>query len=67
MADEIDSLDLQNRLLTTTAGETLPITDLVDARGRPALTPDHAVLCIAGRPGRWLSVRMAPFDRRAFH
>lgn len=64
---EIQELDLVNRFIITADREVLPITNLVDGRGRPALSTDHAVLLIAGKPGRWLSVRLAAYDRRAFH
>jgi len=60
---EVVTLDFVDRILETRDCRIFPIAHLFDARGRE--TGDHraAVLCIAGYPGRWFSVRLKQFLR----
>lgn len=61
---EIREVDLVNRLILTSDDRSLPITDLFDDHGHLTRDYNSAVMCIAGRPGEWLSVKLARYDRK---
>jgi hypothetical protein len=63
MAVELQSIDFAAGEVTTSDNRILPIVDLFDARGRPTLASHHAILCVAGDPGGWVSFKLAEFDR----
>lgn len=63
MAVELRTIDFAAREVTTTDDRTLPIIDLFDAKGRPTWASHHAIMCVAGEPGGWVSFKLAEFDR----
>ena len=62
---EIREVDLVNRIVLTTDDRALPITDLFNDHGHQTGDYNAAVMCIAGRPGEWLSVKLGRYDRRS--
>lgn len=62
---EIREVDLVNRIVLTSDYRSLPITDLFNDHGHETSDYNAAVMCIAGRPGEWLSVKLGRYHRSA--
>jgi hypothetical protein len=60
---EVLKIDFTERYLVTSDQRTLPIAHLFDVRGHETQDARRAVLCIAGDPGSWLSVRLADYAK----
>ena len=64
MAVEISVIDFVEKFVETTDNRRLPIADLFDGCGLSTCNPKNAVLCLAGVPGAWISLRLSDFDPR---
>lgn len=64
MAVEITTIDYVERYVETADERRWPISDMFDKSGLSTLDPDNAVLCLAGEPGAWISVRLSAFEKR---
>ncbi len=60
---QISELDFVNKVLTTSDHRLVPIAHLFDARGRETRDHRQAVLCVAGRKGAWVSVRLGEYSK----
>jgi hypothetical protein len=67
MAIEIREIDYVAGCLITSTDEVLPIVDFFDAHGRRTEKAAEAVLCIAGRAGKWVGVKLTPRARTSLH
>ncbi len=65
MAVEITTIDYVERYIETADERRWPISDMFDKTGLSTLDPDNAVLCLAGEPGAWISVRLSAFEKRS--
>ena len=64
---QIRKIDFVDRVLVTTDDQVLPIAHLFDGCGRETADHKHAVLCIAGEAGRWVSLRLGDYRKAALH
>ena len=64
MAMEIRAIDYVDKVVVTDDERRWPICNLFDRAGLLTTEPRHAVLCVAGAPGGWLTFKLAVFDRR---
>lgn len=62
---EIREVDLVKKIVFTSDDRSLPITDLFNDHGQETRDYNAAVMCIAGRPGEWLSVKLGRYSRNA--
>jgi hypothetical protein len=60
---QIRELDFVDKLVMTSDQRLLPIAQMFDAQGRATADHRHAVLCIAGTPGEWVSFRLADYRK----
>ncbi|MBV8594224.1 MAG: hypothetical protein JOZ27_07995 [Caulobacteraceae bacterium] len=61
---EVREIDFGARTVTTKDERRLPIVDLFDRSGLRTFDSDAAVMCLAGEPGKWISLKLAPFEKR---
>jgi hypothetical protein len=64
MAVEVTTIDYVERYIETADERRWPISDLFDKSGLSTRDPADAVLCLAGEPGSWISIRLAAFEKR---
>ena len=64
MAVEVTTIDYVERYIETADARRLPISDLFDRAGLSTRDPEDAVLCLAGEPGAWISIRLSEFEKR---
>ena len=64
MAVEVRTIDYVERYVETADERRWPISDMFDRSGLSTMDPENAVLCLAGEPGAWISVRLSAFERR---
>lgn len=64
MAVEVATIDYVDRYIETADDRRWPICDLFNRSGLSTRDPEDAVLCLAGEPGAWISIRLAEFEKR---
>lgn len=64
MAMEVTTIDYVGRFIETADERRWPISDLFDSSGLSTRDPEDAVLCLAGEPGAWISIRLSDFEKR---
>ena len=64
MTVEVRTIDYVEKYVETMDDRRWPISDLFDSGGLKTLNPKDAVLCVAGEPGGWITLRLLDFDRR---
>lgn len=64
MALEVREIDYLKKVIVTNDDRRFPIDGLFDRAGLVTSDPASAIVCVAGKPGGWLSVRLADFDPR---
>lgn len=63
MTVEVTTIDYVERFIETADERRWPISDMFDRSGLSTLDPENAVLCLAGEPGAWISVRLSDFEK----
>lgn len=57
---QVHRIDLIHDEVEMTDGSTRPITQYLDDAGAQTFNPGRAVVCIAGRPGQWMTIVLNP-------
>lgn len=65
MSIEVTRIDYVERYIKTADERRWPIRDMFDRSGLSTRDPENAVLCLAGEPGAWISVRLSKFEKHA--
>ena len=65
MTVAVQRIDYVERVLFTDDDRRLPIAYLFDRAGLPTEESNQAVLCVAGGPGAWVSLKLAPYSKQA--
>ena len=62
MTVQVRTIDYIERYVETADDRRWPISELFDSAGLRTRDPKDAVLCLAGEPGGWISLKLSAFD-----